>query len=102
VLAGVFVPLGPARLHSTPMFWGAVAVTGVVASAVAISLQAWAQARTSPVRAALIFSLEPVFAAGLSAGLGQEVLTAREVLGGAVIVVGVLVGELGGARRSAA
>ena len=99
VLAGVCVPLGPARLHSTPTFWGAVVVTGVVASAVAISLQAWAQARTSPVRAALLFSLEPVFAAALSAALGQEVLSVREILGGAVIVVGVLVGELGAALR---
>lgn len=98
-LAAIGVPFGPMRLSPTPGFWGAVVLTGVVASAIAISLQAWAQARTSPVRAALLFSLEPVFAAALSAALGHEVLSAREVAGGAVIVLGVLVGELGAARK---
>ncbi|MCC6336999.1 MAG: DMT family transporter [Myxococcales bacterium] len=100
-LAAVCMPLGPMRLHSTAGFWGAVVVTGVVASAVAISLQAWAQAKASPVRAALIFSLEPVFAAGLSAGLGQERLSGREVMGGAVIILGVVVGEVGAAWQRA-
>lgn len=99
LLAGALAPLGPLRLHSTPQFWSAVALTGVVASAFAISLQAWAQARTTPVRASLLFSLEPVFAAALSAALGREVLSGREVAGGAVIVAGVLVGELGTALR---
>jgi drug/metabolite transporter (DMT)-like permease len=99
VLAAAFAPLGPMRLHSTASLWGAVALTGVLASAVAISLQAWAQARTSPVRAALVFSLEPVFAAALSAGLGREPLAARGLVGGAVIVGGVLVAELGATRR---
>lgn len=99
LLAWALVPLGPMRLQPTPQFWGAVVLTGVVASAIAISLQAWAQARTSPVRAALIYSLEPVFAAGLSAALGRERLSSREVLGGAVIVVGVLIGELGSSLR---
>jgi drug/metabolite transporter (DMT)-like permease len=99
-LAALLVPLGPMRLRPTPELWGAVVVTGVVASAIAISLQAWAQARTTPVRAALIFALEPVFAAGLSAALGREVLSMREVAGGGVIVAGVLVAELGAAPRS--
>lgn len=98
-LAGALAPLGPLRLHPTPAFWGAVVLTGVVASAFAISLQAWAQARTTPVRAALLFSLEPLFAAGWSAALGREVLSGRELAGGALLVAAVLVGELGTALR---
>lgn len=71
-------------------------VTGLLASALAILLQTWAQARTSAVRAALIFSLEPVFAALFSVAMGREQLGQPELIGGALILVGVLVAELGG------
>jgi len=40
-----------------------VLALGVLGSALAIGLQMWAQARTSAVRAALLFATEPVFAA---------------------------------------
>ncbi len=92
-------PLGPMRLEPSAQLWGAVALTGVAASAFAISLQAWAQARTTPVRAALVFSLEPVFAAALAWGLGHEALAARELVGGVTIVLGVGLGEVGASTR---
>jgi drug/metabolite transporter (DMT)-like permease len=95
LLATLCLPWGPMRLEPTLAFWGAVVLTGVVASAIAISIQAWAQAKVSPVRAALIFALEPVFAAAFSR-LGGERLTARQVVGGVVIIVGVLISELKG------
>lgn len=94
-LSTLCIPLGPARLEPTPAFWGAVALTGIVASAVAISIQAWAQKRTTAVRAALFFALEPVFAVAYSSALGREQLHAGELLGGALIIGGVLVSELG-------
>lgn len=71
-------------------------ITGLVASAFAIVLQTWAQARTTAVRAALIFSLEPAFAALFSVAMGREQLGRAEVLGGALILAGVLVSEVGG------
>ncbi|HXX31004.1 MAG TPA: DMT family transporter [Myxococcaceae bacterium] len=86
--------LGP-RLVSTPALWSAVLITGAGGSAVALLLQAWAQARTTAVRAALVFALEPVFAAAYSVALGREELRLREVGGGGLIVLGVLVSELG-------
>lgn len=75
----------------------AAAFTGVFASAMAIGLQTWAQARTTAVRAALIFSLEPVFAAALSYGLGREEPGPREYGGGALLIAAVLVAEVGNA-----
>lgn len=80
----------------------AVLICGVLASGLAISIYTWAQARTSAVHAALIFSLEPVIAAFWSAALGREVLGARELTGGALVVAGVLLAEVGGALWSRA
>ena len=70
-------------------------ITGVGGSAVALLLQAWAQARTTAVRAALVYALEPVFAAAYSVALGREELGPRELAGGGLIIVAVLVSELG-------
>ncbi|MFT3841455.1 MAG: DMT family transporter [Myxococcaceae bacterium] len=104
VLCALAYPFGPKHLHSTPSLWAAIFALGVLGSALAIGLQMWAQSRTSAVRAALIFATEPVFAAGLSLALGREPYTKALGAGGALIVVGVLVGEVGGAwwgRRQA-
>jgi drug/metabolite transporter (DMT)-like permease len=72
----------------------AVVITSVFATAMAFFVQTWAQARTSPTRAALILSLEPVFAWLTSWLVEGEVLTARAVAGAACILAGVLTVEL--------
>jgi drug/metabolite transporter (DMT)-like permease len=72
-----------------------VLYAGVLGSAGAIAVQTWAQARVPAVRAAIIFALEPVFAALFSVGLGRERLGRPELIGGALVVLGVLVAELG-------
>ena len=43
--------------------WGALIVTGVFASALAFLVQTWAQRVTTATQTALVFTLEPVFAA---------------------------------------
>ena len=68
-----------------------------MASAFAINVQSWGQARTTAVRAALIFSTEPAFAAGYSALFLGERLGAAEWVGGGLIVAGILVAEVGAA-----
>jgi drug/metabolite transporter (DMT)-like permease len=95
LLSGLAIPLVPHHVTWTPGFVGAFVFCGVVASAGAITVQTWAQARTSAVRAALIFSLEPVFAAAYSVLVGRERLGLREIAGGALIVLGILVAEAG-------
>jgi drug/metabolite transporter (DMT)-like permease len=74
-----------------------VVLTGVVASAFAIGVQVWAQAHTSAVRAAVIYALEPAFAVVYVASIGRGWPTRNELLGGALVVVALLVSELGAA-----
>lgn len=87
----------PTRLTWSWGFLGAVLYAGLIANAFNIAAQTWAQARTTAVRAALIFSLEPVFAASLSVALGRERLGTRELVGGLLTVLAVLVAEVGNA-----
>ncbi len=69
-------------------------VTGVLATALAFYVQARAQQFTSPNRAALIFSLEPFFAALFAYWILGNVLTVRDWIGGVFILAGILVSEL--------
>ncbi|MHB8877679.1 MAG: DMT family transporter [Myxococcaceae bacterium] len=91
------LPFVHVRVEWTAGLVGAVLFCGLFASALAISVQMWAQARTTAVRAALIYSLEPVFAVGYSVLAGRESLGKRELAGGTLIVAGVLVAEAGAA-----
>ncbi|RYZ42851.1 MAG: DMT family transporter [Myxococcaceae bacterium] len=95
LLSALCLPFVERRLEPTPALMGAVVACGVLASAVAIGVQTWGQARTTAVRAAVIFALEPVFASAASVAMGREVLGLREWFGGALILLGVLISELG-------
>ncbi len=94
-VAGPFVE----RQHFTsdPRALAAVAYLAVFATLLAFGVQTWAQQKLPPVRMALLSSLEPVFAAGWAAVLIGERLSRLELWGGALIVLGVLVGETGAA-----
>jgi drug/metabolite transporter (DMT)-like permease len=105
-LAGALaaIPLEGVRLAPGALahFAGVVAFTGVAMTGLAFFVMNWGQRHTTAVRAALIFSLEPVAAALFSHFYGGEPLGAPEVLGGALVVLGVVVGEVGGALGSRA
>jgi drug/metabolite transporter (DMT)-like permease len=73
--------------------WLAAAFTGVFASAFALGMQVWAQARVEPSTSALVLTLEPVFAAVLGFVAGDR-LGWVGVAGAALILAGVLVSEL--------
>jgi drug/metabolite transporter (DMT)-like permease len=77
--------------------WVAIAVTSLAATALAFVVQTWAQAHLEPTRAAVIMTMEPVFA-GLFAVLSGRSLGVRELLGGALIVAAMLAVELGPRR----
>jgi drug/metabolite transporter (DMT)-like permease len=68
---------------------------GLVATAMNFTLQIALQRHTSATHAALIYSLEPVFALVCSWLLGGERLTAATLVGGALMLTGVVVAELG-------
>jgi drug/metabolite transporter (DMT)-like permease len=72
----------------------AVAVTSLLATALAFSVQTWAQSRTTPTRTALLFALEPVFALVTSYVVINEVLSGRALTGAALILAGILFVEM--------
>jgi drug/metabolite transporter (DMT)-like permease len=73
--------------------WGALLVTGVFASALAFLVQTWAQRRTSATRTALVFTLEPVWAALFGYTLAGDRLGVTGWIGCAVIMSGILLAE---------
>jgi drug/metabolite transporter (DMT)-like permease len=85
------------RFRSDPRTLAAIAYLAVFATLFAFGVQTWAQRRLSSVRFALISALEPVFAAVWAALLIGERLSALELSGGALIVLGVVTGEVGAA-----
>ena len=95
VLAWVFSALAekPYAAWRPAVIW-AILITGVLATAAAFTIQAWAQQFTTSTRTALIYMLEPVFAWVTSYFLVGEGLTARAAAGAAFILGGVLLVEL--------
>jgi drug/metabolite transporter (DMT)-like permease len=72
----------------------AIAATAIAATAIATPLQTWGQKHTSASHAAILFTLEPVFAALTSLLLRRERLDARTLAGAALVLVGILLAEL--------
>jgi len=89
-----FVP--DQTLHLTGRLVGAILVTAVLATGVAFSVQNWAQQYTPAAHTALIFALEPVFAA-LSSWLAiGEHFGGRVLLGSGLILAGMVISEIWG------
>lgn len=76
--------------------WGAVLLTALAATAVAFFLQTWAQARLSPTRAAVVMTMEPVFAGIFGVALGGDTLSVRTVVGAVLVLAAMYAVELGG------
>jgi drug/metabolite transporter (DMT)-like permease len=97
----VTVPLGgPILFHSTPILWIALGVTSILATAVAFTLQSWAQQHLPASHTALIFTLEPVFAWLTALLFFGEHLGRRALLGAGLILAGILLAELRPTSRS--
>jgi drug/metabolite transporter (DMT)-like permease len=81
--------------------WLATLYTALVAGALAMYLQTWAQAYLTATRAAIVMTLEPVAAAGFAVAFGEP-LTARIVIGGLLVLAAMYAVELPGRHGSAA
>jgi drug/metabolite transporter (DMT)-like permease len=77
-----------------PVVIWAIMITGVLATALAVTMQAWAMRYTTPTRTALIFALEPVFAWITSYCLTGESLSGRAATGAVLILSGVILVEM--------
>jgi drug/metabolite transporter (DMT)-like permease len=80
--------------HPNPKLLGALAYLTVFATLIALFVQVKYQKDTTPTRAAVLFSVEPVFAALIAYFFVGEVLGVIGVLGGGLIVAGMLISEL--------
>ena len=89
---GVVLPSGPGQ-------WASVLYMVVFASILALWVQTWAQAHMPATRAAIVMTLEPVFAAFFAVTLGDETATLRMVIGGALVLTAMYAVELLARRR---
>lgn len=89
---------GGLTLPSETRDWVVVLFMALVAGAAALVVQTWAQSRLPAARAAVVMTMEPVWAAGFAVAFGGEVLTLRIVLGGTLVLGAMLLCELGPRR----
>jgi drug/metabolite transporter (DMT)-like permease len=94
------LPVDLAR-NAEPLVWSArvlwqLLYLSIVATVVTFLLWTWGQARMSATHAAIIFSLEPVFATLFAYAFygASEMLNPRAALGATLVLAGVVVSEL--------
>jgi drug/metabolite transporter (DMT)-like permease len=93
------------RAFASRDFLIALGYTAILASIVATWVQTRFQHETTPVKAAIIFSVEPVVATLIATALGMESVPPGKLLLGLLVIAGVLLGQLDDlplARRRAA
>lgn len=78
--------------------WAVIVFTAVFATAAAFLVQTWAQSIMDPSRVAIILTSEVIFAAVIAVAVGQEVLALRTVIGGALMVVAMVIVEWPGSK----
>ena len=96
VLSLVASPLqGGMELPPSASVWAAIVFLALAATALAFLAQTWAQTHMSAPRAAIVLTLEPVFAGIFGVWIGGDQLTARILAGGLCIVAAMYLVELG-------
>jgi drug/metabolite transporter (DMT)-like permease len=78
--------------------WGALALTALAATAIAFVVQTWAQAHLPPTRAAVVMTMEPVFAGLFAVVAGGERLGPRTLIGAALVLAAMVLTEVGPRR----
>ncbi len=96
LVTGVGAVPGGLTLPATGGQWASLLYMALIAGALALWAQTWAQAHLTATRAAIVMALEPVFAAFFAVLLGGESLTRRMLVGGALVVAAMYLVELRG------
>lgn len=91
----VAVLTGQASIPTEPATWRSLAYLALVATCLGLAVQAWAQSALSATTAAVVMTMEPVFAALIAATVGAETLPPIAWLGGLLVVSSMFVAELG-------
>lgn len=95
------LPHGP-KLPPDRGVWFALIYMALAAGAGAMLVQTWAQSHMPATRAAIVMTLEPVFAAGFAVAFGGESLTWRMLAGGALVLAAMYLVELAPRRNARA
>lgn len=98
LVCGVFALPEGVVLPSGAGPWASMAYMAVVAGAGTLWAQTWAQSRLPAARAAIVMTLEPVFASAFAVAFGGDSLSVRMVLGGALVLAAMYLVELLSAR----
>lgn len=80
--------------HISPSVWAGLAYLALFATFGTTLMQVWAQRHTNPTRTAIIFTLEPVFAAFFALLLLGEIPGWKTLFGGSLIIAGIILAEL--------
>ena len=99
VVCGVAAVPGGIQLPASGTDWAIVIYLALIAGALTMLLQTWAQARVEAARAAVIMAMEPVWAAAFAVAFGGESVTGRMIIGGGAILAAMYLVELAPQRR---
>jgi len=77
----------------------AIVYCGVFASVIPTFVQTRFQQYTHPVRAGIIFAMEPLAASVIAVAIGAETLSMRQMLGGGVLIAAIVVPDIIAMRR---
>ncbi len=95
LVMAICLPLGgPVSLHVTPRLGWALAITSMLATAGAFSVQTWSQKHLSATTAAMVLTMEPVFALLVAMLFFGERLSMRSGAGAGLILTGIAITEL--------
>lgn len=95
VIALIFEP-APNVWEFTPKIWGSLLCVSLCNTIICFILQFKAQKITTATHAAVIFSLEGLFAFIIAVACGQDPFYARGAFGGLLIILGMIITELEG------
>ncbi len=94
VSAGAALLTGQLSVPASTAAWSSVVYVALVATCLGLAVQAWAQGALSAVTAAVVMTMEPVFAAVLAVLVAGEHLTRAAWVGGLVVVASMGVAEV--------
>ena len=90
----VFALPGGIVILTDPYIWFVIIITAVFATSLAFFVQTWAQSIITPTHAAVILTLEPLFAGVFGVLLGNEPLTWRIILGALFMLTAMYIVQL--------
>ena len=91
VIALLAASPGGIKLPPDASTWGTVGITAVFATAIAFVVQTWTQSLVPAVTAAIIMTMEPVFAGIFGVFFGKNHLTVQIIIGAVCVLTAMLI-----------